>query len=126
MHLNTYWERPPADACGHMYRIEIEPIWRFKRESDAESLLLMLDFLNEIRASGKLTRAAERAHLSYRHGWNLLEKWGDFFGSPLVERQQGLGTQLTPLGEKIVWAGQRLQARLKPQLQNLAQELETE
>ena len=109
-----------------MYRIEIEPVWRFKREADSESLLLMLDFLSEIRATGKITRAAGRAHLSYRHGWNLLQKWADFFGAPLVERQQGLGTHLTPLGEKIVWAGQRLQARLKPQLQNLAQELETE
>jgi molybdate transport repressor ModE-like protein len=109
-----------------MFRIEIEPVWRFRREADSRSLLLMLDFLNEIRATGKMTRAAGRANLSYRHGWNLTEKWADFFGAPLVERQQGLGTQLTPLGEKIVWAGQRLQARLKPQLQNLAQELETE
>lgn len=33
---------------------------------------------------------------------------------------------MTPLGEKLDWAGQRLQARLRPQLQNLAQELETE
>lgn len=109
-----------------MFRIEIEPMWRFRRETDAQSLLLMLDFLNEIRATGKMTRAAGRAHVSYRHGWNLTEKWADFFGAPLVERQKGLGTHLTPLGEKIVWAGQRLQARLKPQLQNLAQELETE
>jgi len=109
-----------------MFRIEIEPVWRFRRESDAQSLRLMLDFLNEIRATGKMTRAAGRANLSYRHGWNLIEKWTSFFGAPLVERQQGLGTHLTPLGEKIVWAGQRLQARLKPQLQNLAQELETE
>ena len=109
-----------------MFRIEIEPMWRFRREADAQSLLLMLDFLNEIRATGKMTRAAGRAHVSYRHGWNLTEKWADFFGAPLVERQKGLGTHLTPLGEKIVWAGQRLQARLKPQLQNLAQELETE
>src|SRR6185312_6025999 len=109
-----------------MFRIEIEPMWRFRREADAQSLLLMLDFLNEIRAAGKMTRAAGRAHVSYRHGWNLTEKWADFFGAPLVERQKGRGTHLTPLGEKIVWAGQRLQARLKPQLQNLAQELETE
>lgn len=109
-----------------MFRIEIEPVWRFRRESDAQSLMLMLNFLNEIRATGKMTRAAGRANLSYRHGWNLIEKWTSFFGAPLVERQQGLGTHLTPLGEKIVWAGQRLQARLKPQLQNLAQELETE
>ena len=87
-----------------MFRIEIEPVWRFKRESDAQSLQLMLDFLNEIRATGKMTRAAGRAQLSYRHGWNLTEKWAEFFGAPLVERQQGHGTHLTPLGEKIVWA----------------------
>ena len=89
-------------------------------------MLVMLDFLNDIRATGKITRAARRAGLSYRHCWNLIEKWAAFFGTPLVEREQGRGTRLTPLGEKLVWAGQWLQARLRPQLQNLAQELETE
>lgn len=107
-------------------RIEIEPVWRFRREEDDQVMLVMLDFLNEIRATGKITQAAARAGLSYRHCWNLIEKWAAFFGAPLVERSQGRGTQLTPLGEKLVWAGQRLQARLRPQLQNLAQELETE
>jgi molybdate transport repressor ModE-like protein len=107
-------------------RIEIEPVWRFRREDDGRSMLVMLDFLNEIRATGKITLAADRAQMSYRHCWNLVEKWADFFGAPLVERQQGRGTRLTPLGEKLVWAGQRLQARLRPQLQNLAQELESE
>jgi molybdate transport repressor ModE-like protein len=107
-------------------RIEIEPVWRFRREEDGQSMLVMLDFLNEIRATGKITRAAGSAHMSYRHCWNLIEKWAHFFGAPLVDREQGRGTRLTPLGEKLVWAGQRLQARLRPQLQNLAQELETE
>lgn len=109
-----------------MFRIEIEPVWRFHRESDGASMLVMLDFLNEIRATGKITQAAQRAQMSYRHSWNLIEKWAAFFGAPLVQREQGRGTRLTPLGEKLVWAGQRLQARLRPQLQNLAQELETE
>ncbi|MGD0492921.1 MAG: substrate-binding domain-containing protein [Steroidobacteraceae bacterium] len=109
-----------------MIRIEIEPVWRFRREDDGRTTLVMLDFLNEIRATGKITRAAIRADMSYRHCWNLIEKWAAFFGAPLVERHQGRGTRLTPLGEKLVWAGQRLQARLNPQLQNLAQELETE
>ena len=109
-----------------MFRIEIEPVWHFRRESDAQEMLVMLDFLNEIRATGKMTRAAGRAHLSYRHCWGLTEKWADFFGAPLVAREKGRGTRLTTLGERVVWAGQRLQARLKPQLQNLAQELETE
>jgi molybdate transport repressor ModE-like protein len=109
-----------------MFRIEIEPVWRFRREADDQGMLVMLDLLNDIRATGKITRAAGRAHLSYRHCWNLTEKWAGFFGAPLVAREQGRGTRLTPLGERLVWAGQRLQARLKPQLQNLAQELETE
>ena len=109
-----------------MIRIEIEPVWRFRKDDDPQSMLVMLDFLNELRATGKITRAAGQAQMSYRHAWNLIEKWSAFFDAPLVERRQGRGTTLTPLGEKLVWAGQRLQARLKPQLDNLAQELETE
>ena len=106
--------------------VEIEPIWRFRKDGDDQPMLVMLDFLNEIRATGKITSAARKADLSYRHAWNLIEKWSDFFEAPLVERRQGRGTTLTPFGEKLVWAGQRLQARLKPQLENLSQELATE
>jgi molybdate transport repressor ModE-like protein len=108
------------------FRISIETVWRFTHEGSTASMLVMLDFLNEIRATGKITRAAERAQVSYRHAWNLIEKWSGFFGTPLVERQQGRGTLLTRFGERLVWAGQRLQARLGPQLQNLSQELESE
>jgi molybdate transport repressor ModE-like protein len=107
-------------------RISLETAWRFTRERDQQSMLVMLDFLNEIRATGKITRAAERADVSYRHAWNLIGQWSEFFGTPLVERRQGRGTILTNFGERLVWAGQRLQARLGPQLQNLAQELESE
>ncbi len=109
-----------------MIRIEIEPVWRFKREGHPASNLVMLDLLNEIRVTGKISRAADHAGLSYRHAWNLIERWSAFFEVPLVERKQGSGTSLTPFGDKLVWAGQRLQARLGPQLQNLSQELETE
>src|SRR5437868_10254518 len=109
-----------------MIHIEIDPVWRFKRDDDTESILVMLDFLNEVRITGKIGRAADRAGVSYRHAWNLIEKWSDFFEAPLVERKQGRGTSLTAFGAKLVWAGQRLQARLGPQLQNLSQELETE
>lgn len=109
-----------------MIRIGIDPVWRFSRDDNPQTTQVMLDFLNEIRASGKISVAATRARMSYRHAWNLIEKWSAFFDTPLVERVQGRGTTLTPLGEKLVWAGQRLQARLGPQLQNLCQELETE
>ena len=86
----------------------------------------MLGLLNDIRVTGKISRAADRAGLSYRHAWNLIQKWSAFFEVPLVERKRGSGTTLTPFGDKLVWAGQRLEARLGPQLQNLSQELETE
>ncbi|HXR20083.1 MAG TPA: substrate-binding domain-containing protein [Steroidobacteraceae bacterium] len=109
-----------------MIRIEIDPVWRFKRDEQLQPIHVMIDLLNEIRLTGKITRAAARAGVSYRHAWNLIEKWSNFFGAPLVERKQGRGTSLTPFGGKLVWAGQRLHARLGPLLQNLAQELETE
>src|SRR5579864_1523655 len=77
-------------------RVEIEPVWRFRRADD-HSMLLMLDLLMELRAVGKIGRAAERAGISYRHCWNLIQKWGDFFGTPLVELSRGRGARLTVL-----------------------------
>ncbi|MGN6765039.1 MAG: substrate-binding domain-containing protein [Rhizobiaceae bacterium] len=109
-----------------MIQVEIEPVWRFKQREDTRSLRIMLDFLAEIRTTGKITAAADHAEMSYRHAWNLIEKWSQFFDMPLVVRKQGSGTSLTPFGDKLVWAGQRLEARLRPLLQNLSQELETE
>ena len=109
-----------------MLHIEIEPVWRFRKEGSPQAAIVMLGILNQIRQTGKLTSAAAHANLSYRHVWNLIEQWSAFFGAPLVVRQRGRGTTLTPFGEKLVWAGQRLEARLGPQLQNLAQELASE
>ena len=109
-----------------MLQIEIEPVWRFRKEGRAQSVVVMLGVLNEIRKTGKIASAATDAHLSYRHVWNLIEQWSEFFGVPLVDTRRGKGTTLTAFGEKLVWAGQRMQARLGPQLENLAQELATE
>src|SRR6201999_537136 len=109
-----------------MLHIEIETIWRFRKEDSPQTIVVMLGVLNEIRKTGKITDAANHVQLSYRHVWNLLEQWSEFFGVPLVETHRGKGTALTEFGEKLVWAGQRTQARLGPQLENLAQELATE
>src|SRR5258707_13033954 len=111
---------------SYMIHIEIEPVWRFKRDDDTASILVMLDFLNEIRVTGKIGAAADRAGMSYRHGWNLIEKWSVFFGAPLADRKQGRGTTLTPFGGKLVWAGQRPPAPLGPPPQKLPPELGTE
>ena len=109
-----------------MLRIAIEPVWRFSKDDDPHSIVVMLRVLSEIRRTGKITSAATDAQLSYRHVWNLIEQWSAFFGVPLVEAQRGKGSRLTTFGDKLVWAGERMHARLGPQLDNLAQELVTE
>jgi molybdate transport repressor ModE-like protein len=78
-----------------------------------------LVILGEIDSSSKLGQAAERAGISYRHAWNLVRSWEEFFGAPLVVKEQGRGTRLTVLGKRLLWAGQRAQARLAPELDNL-------
>src|SRR4029078_1289713 len=109
-----------------MHHVEIETVWRFHKEGSPETAVVMLGVLNEIRKTGKLTSAAKHAQLSYRHVWNLVEQWSEFFGVPLVETHRGKGTALTAFGEKLVWAGERMQASLGTKLEDLAQELSTE
>ena len=109
-----------------MLHIAIETVWRFHKEGSPRNVVVMLGVLNEIRKTGKITTAASDAQLSYRHVWNLIAQWSEFFGVPLVETRRGKGSKLTAFGEKLVWAGERMQARLGPQLENLAQELATE
>lgn len=64
--------------------------------------------------------------MSYRHGWDMLKHASTAFGSPLVRMERGKGAQLTLLGEKLLWAEQRSDASLFPQLDNVASELNLE
>lgn len=106
--------------------ISIEAAWRFRNREGQDIEPALFDVLNAIADTGKLTEAAKRAGYSYRHAWNLIHKWSDFFGVPLVDTEQGRGARLTPLGEKLAWASQRIAARLGPQLENLAAEIDLE
>ena len=105
-----------------MIRIDIRPVWRFRGESEREFDFQLIAILGELDASGKLTQAAGKAGISYRHAWNLIGEWEAFFGAPLVAKERGRGSTLTPLGERLLWAGRRAQARLAPELDNLAAE----
>ncbi len=106
--------------------ITIEPAWRFRNAAGQELDPLLFRVLQAIHQTGKLTDAAARVGYSYRHCWNLIHHWSGFFGVPLVELVKGRGARLTPLGEKLAWAAERVQARLGPQLQNLAVEIDRE
>lgn len=108
-----------------MIRIEIRPAWRFRsEEAEKEFDFRLVEILARLDATSKLTHAAEGAEVSYRHAWNLIADWEAFFGAPLVKKEQGRGTRLTPLGKRLLWAGRRAQARLEPELGNLAAQFE--
>ena len=109
-----------------MIRIDIRPVWRIRGEGESErefdfQLIAMLERLEE---TSRLTAGAEGAGVSYRHAWNLIGEWERFFGAPLVNKTQGRGTRLTPLGQRLLWAARRAQARLAPELENLAADFE--
>ena len=108
---------------ARMIRIDIRPVWRFRSDAaEREFDFRLVTLLAGIEADGKLTQAAEAAGISYRHAWNLVAQWEEFFGAPLVDKAQGRGSTLTPLGQRLLWAGKRAQARLEPELGNLAGE----
>ena len=109
-----------------MNRIQITPAWRFQNIAGDELNPAIFTLLSAIHQHGNLVKASEVSGISYRHGWNLLRQWGDFFGAELVTKQRGKGASLTPLGEKLIWAQQRIDARLRPQLDSLASELSIE
>jgi len=107
-------------------KILIKPSWTFSSESGETLDPQLFRLLRAIHEAGKLTVAAQQARLSYRYAWDLLSKWGQFFGTPLVKMERGRGAALTQLGEKLVWAEQRSGASLFPQLENIASELNLE
>ena len=78
------------------------------RQSIEPELFLVLD---GIRRTGKLTLAAAEAGIHYRQAWGLLTLWSERIGHPLVAKEQGRGTRLTPLGARLLWARARIAAR---------------
>ena len=85
-----------------MSKILVRPAWLVSNEAGEELDQQLFPVLQAIHDAGKLTVAASKAGLSYRHAWNLIGRWSEFFGSPLVNLERGRGTTLTPLGEKLL------------------------
>ncbi len=65
-----------------------------------EPRLVML--LESVARTGNLQAAAKITGLSYRHAWGLLETAGNELGESLVIPQQGKGTRLSPLAERLL------------------------
>ncbi len=103
--------------------LKLVPHWRFE-DSDGRRLhVLFLPLLEAVQKRRKLTAAAQDCELSYRHAWNILQDADAFFGSPVVIKERGRGAGLTTLGEVLLQANQRFDARLHTQMESLAMEL---
>ncbi|MEC8426949.1 MAG: MolR family transcriptional regulator, partial [Pseudomonadota bacterium] len=107
-------------------RIHIEPAWSFTDDIGNSVDPQLFRLLRHINESHKLTQAAKQLGISYRHAWNLLNRWSDFFGTEVVVLEKGRGAYLTRLGEKLLWAEQRVAERFKPQMDSLASEINLE
>jgi molybdate transport repressor ModE-like protein len=110
----------------HSKKLSIAPAWVFRSDDGELFEPVLFRLLNGIRDSGKLTTAAQAAGISYRHAWNLINRGADFFGLPLVLMRKGQGSRLSPLGEKLLWSEQRVKARLGPQIDSMASELNSQ
>ena len=109
-----------------MTKITIRPAWTFISDAGERVDPQLFELLAAIHDLGKLTLAAKQVKLSYRYAWGLLDRWQSFFGSPLVTMERGRGATLSSLGAKLLWAEQRSDANLFPQLENIASELNLE
>jgi len=103
--------------------LSIIPNWRFADKNGRQLHSSLLPLLEAINKRKKLTAAAEDCSLSYRHAWNILQEAETFFGSPVTIKERGRGARLTQLGEVLLQANQRIDARLHTQMESLAMEL---
>ncbi|MGE0312251.1 MAG: substrate-binding domain-containing protein [Lautropia sp.] len=109
-----------------MHKVSIRPVWTIGDGTGRTLSPRLLDLLVQIHRTGSLAGACRSTKASYRHAWSLIAQGEAQLGAPLLARERGRGSTLTELGEKLVWAGHRIGARLTPTLETLASELEVE
>jgi putative molybdopterin biosynthesis protein len=104
--------------------LDLDLVWRAGKQprKPIDSDLFLL--LAAIKQSGKLTVATAAVGIPYRQAWGLITTWSERIGEPLVTKEQGRGTRLTALGERLLWARERINARFAPDLQSAASEVE--
>ena len=84
----------------------------------------LIDLLQAVATHGSISAAARALGLSYRHVWGELRRWEEELGNGLVTWAKGQPAQLTPFGDKLMWAERQAQVRLAPQIEALRGDLE--
>lgn len=109
-----------------MHKVSIKPQWTISDAGGQNLSHRLLELLAQVQEHGSLSGSCKATGGSYRHAWNLIRQGESQLGLPLLNMERGKGSSLTPLAEKLVWAGHRINARLTPTLETLASELEGE
>lgn len=86
----------------------------------------LLRMLDAIRVQGSIAQAAEALGVSYRHLWGELRRHESVLGQALVAGGQGRAARLSDFGERLLWAEKRILARLLPQAESLAGQIDRE
>lgn len=109
-----------------MFHVAINPLWTVRRPDGRVLGARVVELLVRVDEHGSLAAACTAMGASYRHAWQLLREGEAVLGEPLLVMARGKGSQLTVLGERLVWAQRRIQARLSPALESLASEIGAE
>ncbi len=107
-----------------MHKVHLTYTLGGARESAADLHHPLMALLSAVHDHGSISAAARALDLSYRHTWGELKRWQSELGQELVTWSKGHAAQLTPFGEKLLWAERRAQARAAPQIEALRSELE--
>ena len=111
---------------AQLHKVSIKPQWTISDAAGNNLSPRLLELLVDVQDHGSLARSCKVTGCSYRHAWNLIRQGEAQLGLPLLNMERGKGSTLTPLAEKLVWAGHRITARLTPTLESLSSELEWE
>ena len=80
--------------------------------NDADSAALTA-LLTALRNDSRLAEAAQATGISYRTAWGLLRQCENGFGQPLVVKERGRGTRLSPFGDALVRLDSEARAGLR-------------
>jgi putative molybdopterin biosynthesis protein len=104
--------------------LDLDLVWTAGHQARKPIDADLFRLLKAIKRTGKLTLATSEVGLPYRQAWGLITMWSERMGQPLVVKEQGRGTNLTALGERLLWIRERINARLAPHLESAASEVE--
>ena len=102
--------------------IKLQINWSYNDDKAQAIEPVLFDLLRLIQLKGSLKQATQHANVSYRYAWGLLNKWQDRIGK-LVILEPGRGAHLSNIGEAILNANIKMNAKLSPELDNFSTEI---